>query len=703
MNHQVNFVRHWVPLWLLVALAYIGLGKICLALGTIGGTASPFWLPAGLVMALSLKMGYRVLPGIFLGEFLLGYFFMPGPIWKHLMISTGNVLEGAAVILLAPRLMHGNDVLGSVRNFFGFFAASAVGSAFNATLGVASLWLSGLIPLAAFGNVAMNWSIGDLGGTLIVAPLLLSWHKPDIRDWQGMRLIEFLILLASACGLADAIFGNFLILDSSPLAFLLLPFMLWASFRFGPANCTLLNALIIGIAIWGTTHGRGPFVADSPTDSLILIQLFTSVLITTSILALIVNRDLFRTMETLSNQAAVLEIKVAQRTSQLEDAKMAAESASRAKSEFLASMSHELRTPLNAILGFAQLFKMDRQISQETQEHADEIIRAGQHLLSLVNDLIDLARIESGKMELSVEATSVKSVIAESIAMTSPLARARNIALTVDADVHETMTVHADNGRLRQALINFLSNAIKYNHPHGKVTLTVVANDGRVRFNVSDTGYGIPAEKQQRVFNETFDRLGKEGGTVEGAGIGLVITKRIVEAMGGTIGFESTEGKGSTFWVEFPMDVPADIAASPAKPVPEDTTPAPDTMSDKPRLLLAEDNTINQRLAVAVLTRLGYPVDVVENGVKAVEAARTGQYALILMDCQMPEMDGYEATTAIRQAEADTDLHVPIVAMTANAMHGDREKCIAIGMDDYMPKPMNLERLQEVLDTWLPK
>jgi len=188
---------------------------------------------------------------------------------------------------------------------------------------------------------------------------------------------------------------------------------------------------------------------------------------------------------------------------------------------------------------------------------------------------------------------------------------------------------------------------------------------------------------------------------VEGTGIGLVITRRIVEAMGGNIGFESAEGQGSTFWVEFPVSVP--IEPSRYKPGIADAAIATRTRSVPPgiRLLLAEDNPVSRALAVRMVGNQGYSVDVVNNGMEAVAAAGSGQYALVLMDCEMPEMDGYEATAAIRRAEMASGRHLPIVAMTANAMEGDREKCLAAGMDDYISKPINTSRLQEVLDTWL--
>jgi len=254
--------------------------------------------------------------------------------------------------------------------------------------------------------------------------------------------------------------------------------------------------------------------------------------------------------EELQQHRQHLEQLVKTRTSELSVALDAAKAASRAKSEFLASMSHELRTPLNAVLGFAQLLRMSPDLPESTRNNAHEIEIAGQHLLALINDMIDLARIEAGKMELSLEPVSVKSVVADSMAMVASLAEKYGIKLIDEGnDGRDKMVVHADNIRLRQTLINLLSNAIKYNKPDGNVRLSCRSDNDRVRISIADSGKGIPADKQPRIFN-AFDRLGNESGTIEGTGIGLIITKRIIEAMGGAIGFESTEGQGSTFWVE---------------------------------------------------------------------------------------------------------------------------------------------------------
>ncbi len=381
---------------------------------------------------------------------------------------------------------------------------------------------------------------------------------------------------------------------------------------------------------------------------------------------------------------------------ELVKARDAAESASRAKSEFLASMSHELRTPLNAILGFSQLFVMDEELTNETRECAGEIERAGHHLLALVDDLIDLARIESGKLDLSLEPVSVACVLSGSLSLIAPIAKKHAIKLIDENSKNMNVTVQADNVRLNQTLLNLLSNAVKYNRPDGSVTLSSQINDGRIRINIIDTGLGIPVESQARIFN-AFDRLGAERGQIEGTGIGLVITRRIVESMGGMIGFSSDVGKGSTFWIEFPVtgsfELPqAELEVSKSMQVEGDNPDRP-----QPKVLLVEDNMVNRlivnKLFSARSKLLLLEAETAEDGIVL---AKSEKPDLILMDINLPGMDGYEALKVLKK-DAETS-HIKVVALSANAMTGDDAKGRAAGFDDYLTKPINVQNLFSVID-----
>lgn len=376
-------------------------------------------------------------------------------------------------------------------------------------------------------------------------------------------------------------------------------------------------------------------------------------------------------------------------------AKEEAEQASRAKSLFLASMSHELRTPLNAILGYAQLMEITPHQSEDMVENAREVRRAGELLLALMSDVLDLAKIESGRLEMRLETFALSDALEQCHTQNSRAAEARNIQLHSDSAC-ASILVTADHRRLVQVFDNLVSNAIKYTQPGGTVTVGCgAAASGRVRVAVTDTGPGLSPEQQAQLF-QPFNRLGAEMGQVQGRGIGLVIARRLVQAMDGAMGVESHAGRGSTFWIELPTSgrvQSAPVAEAPAKPVPV-------TRSGGVRVLVAEDYLPNQNVLRQQLRALGCQVDVASDGAQALAQWGAGQYDLILSDLNMPVMNGLELTQAVRQQERDTGNHIPIVAITAAAIRSELQRCRDSGMDDVMTKPIALEDLRAVLARW---
>lgn len=369
---------------------------------------------------------------------------------------------------------------------------------------------------------------------------------------------------------------------------------------------------------------------------------------------------------------------------ELAQAREAAEEASRTKDLFLATMSHELRTPMNAILGFGQMLEIDDQLNEDQQENVHEVLKAGRHLLDLINDVLDLAKISAGHIEVSLESVAVNDVLQECEQLIQPLALSHQITLEINSPA--PVLVQADRIRLKQVLLNLMTNAIKYNKPAGRVRVSVdtQAND-QVRIQVSDTGHGIAKEDFAQLF-EPFKRLGAEHSGVEGTGIGLSITHQLVAIMGGHIGVESTVGAGSTFWVTFPW-----VHETPeveAVPVAADTLP-PGPAPAQHRLLYIDDNPVNLKLVKRIVDGLpAFQIQTTHLPELGIELARANPPDLILLDINMPGMDGYQVLKVLRAC--DTLRNVPVLAFTANAMPKEVERGLAAGFSDYLTKPLDV-------------
>ena len=399
-----------------------------------------------------------------------------------------------------------------------------------------------------------------------------------------------------------------------------------------------------------------------------------------------------KVLETLTDR-------LVRRNRELAEATQAAEHASKAKSQFLSNMSHEIRTPLNGILGMAEVLARTP-LAAEQARYLRAITSAGQSLHALLGDILDLAKIEAGRIVVEQIDFDLMTVLVPMADAFREIASVHGNVLSSDLRIPASLEVNGDPTRLRQVLSNLLSNAIKFTE-HGRVLLAaerLADRDGDtrlwLRFVVRDSGIGIAPEALARLFQPFVQADQSTTRRYGGSGLGLVICRHLVELMGGSISVESTPGAGSTFTVDLPF-------AAALAPVASSGSGAGSRQTLNGRVLVAEDNPVNQSVIEAMLGELGVTVTIVANGAAAVEALPGGAFDLVLMDCQMPVMDGYAATAAIR-ASAGALARVPIIALTANALPEDRQRCLAAGMDDYLSKPIRLEALATCLRRWLP-
>ncbi|UAL09803.1 ATP-binding protein [Caulobacter segnis] len=570
-------------------------------------------------------------------------------------------------------LLHGMRVPTRVRDPRSLFTVIVAASALTA---IGAILVNGLIAISgghAFFRRWGDWTTSNVLGVAVILPVALILMDRRHREGFHVRPLEAAATLLLVIAISSWVFVN----DATLQVLLFAPALL-AAFRGGPRAVAVVVTTSLAVAIPAVLHRTGLDirVALSPLRHALL---FHVVLYAVSFVAALA----------LSRQAR-LQALLLRRQSAARAAQNRALAASQAKSDFLATISHEIRTPLNSILGFAALVADDPNLSPENRRRLDLVSRAGRSLAEIVGDLLDFAKVEAGRLDLALTPTSPAALLRDAVAILAPEAAAKGLYLRTvcaaegEGDVDRTLAL--DETRLRQVLMNLLANALKFTAQGGvTVKLTAGPEPGALRFEVSDTGIGIAAEVQARLFQRFSQADSSISRSYGGTGLGLAISKALVTRMGGAIGVESQLGEGARFWIA--------LTAEPAAVPPPAVAPTPETTTERAaRVLLVDDHPMNRELGKALLTLAGCETITADDGAQALRAVQAGDFDLVLMDVHMPGMDGLAAARAIR-ALAGPVAAIPIVALSADVLPEQIARCRAAGMDDHVAKPIRREEL----------
>ena len=538
-----------------LAVIYVLAGKLGLTLAVFHPSATPVWPPTGISLAAFLLLGFGVWPAIFLGAFVVNLT-TAGSVATSLSIATGNTLEGLLGAFLVNQFANGRNVFAHQRDTFAFvLLAALLSTTVSATFGVTTLTLGGYADWERYSEIWITWWLGDAAGALIVTPAIVLWVLDHAVNWSRSRWLEISVSISLLCLVALVVFQSGLAMTGPnyPLGFLTLSILIWVAVRLGPRETTTAVLLCVGIAIWGTLRGSGPFARGSANETLLLLQAFMAVIAVTALALAVGVSERRRAEQALDQLNQTLERRIQDRTSILQATVEQLQELDRLKSAFVGIVSHELRTPLTPIKTLVEnlLDGVGGSLSEQQHHYLSRIQANADRLTRMLNELLDLSKIEAGKTELRPTVLSIQELIADVLDVLRPLAQQKSITMEVTS-LDGIPNVHADRDKLYEVLANLVDNAIKFTPSGGRIQIgTKVLNDRYIRVEVSDTGCGIPEEDLPKIFDK-FYRVHSLSSNHAGAGLGLAIAKGLIELHGGTIGVDSTSGKGSHFYFTVP-------------------------------------------------------------------------------------------------------------------------------------------------------